>query len=72
MASRLIKEVRYVIVDGHHIYNALINLKMKGHVSVPKLVGPKAFNVCIGMTVEVHHKSSLSPTQIDCEVMEQL
>jgi hypothetical protein len=37
-AANLIKHVRFVIVDGHHRYNALRELSNQGIPNIPKLV----------------------------------
>jgi hypothetical protein len=37
-AATLIKHVRFVVVDGHHRFNALKELEQQKQANVPKLV----------------------------------
>jgi hypothetical protein len=70
-AATLIRRVRYVIVDGHHRFNALKELHKEGFPNLPKLVWCYPSR----KSLFVHRLEGCfcsGCTQVNCQVLDQL
>jgi hypothetical protein len=65
-ASSLIKQVRFVIVDGYHRFNALKELQKEKFAGLPKLVWCDASKILL---FSKNSKVVICYSQVNCQVL---